>query len=595
MNKYIILQKVLNQIISEGVKHYDVYIEKKEDTSYKPRSLALIHLFLNVKFGLNNFHDRHKYITDGDNDGGIDAYYIDKDNHEIFFIQSKWRNTEKNFQESPISSDDIAKMEVSRILKGYNTYFDEKGNEKNFSAGIIKLENEISSITDFDIYKKRVIIVANKSIKDKTLRKLIGYETDFYNYKDIYNFLFLYLSGILYDPNKIIFSLNVEKDKNYLCEKKINTSIGICKVILCFVSASSIAGELYKYKNAILKYNPRCYLGLSGKVLSEEDDSRYLGVNNEIRRSILMDNNDFAIFNNGITILANSVKPHEDNGKKNIVDIDLLSPQIINGGQTAYTLSKLYKDNKDKFKNKEVLLRIIEVSSADDKFMNNISKAANKQNVVNDDDRKANDVIQKNIQEKIYSQFGYLYERKRGEFFEALENKIITKPLIINKRDVAKSMFAFVGYPSEARNEGYKKIFSDRYSLIFHDSVSIKEILFSYFLLKNIEKRIKKSNNYETKKYGNVLRYGKFAIIYASKEIYNKYKNFTDIDELTISLDNELDKILNKWKAFEDYVIKKRANIKYFGVNKDFDNYYKGNTLKNDISIYFKIKNDNKK
>jgi len=116
-------------------------------------------------------------------------------------------------------------------------------------------------------------------------------------------------------------------------------------------------------------------------------------------------------------------------------------------------------------------------------------------------------------------------------------------------------------------------------------------VLFSYFVLKNIERRIRQSKNYEIKKYGNALRYGKFAIIYALKKIFYKYKNFVDVDELIDPLDKEVDIVLCKWKEFENYALHKKKNIKYFDVSSDFDNYYKGNTLKDDLDYFFKIKN----
>lgn len=591
MNKYTILQKVLTQIISEGAKHYSVYVEKKGDTSYKPRSLALIHLFLNVKFGLENFHERHKLITDDDRgDGGVDAYFIDEIKHIIYFIQAKWRNTEKNFEEKSILSDELAKMEVEKIMSGDDKYVDEAGIEKNFSPKIIELEKIISKLKDLEDYRYEVIVIANKNLKDKTLKKILGIKPIFYNYKEIYQFLFLYLSGVFYDPDKISFSFRVDTKHNYLCEKNVQTSIGVCRIILCFVSTDAIAKELNKYKNAILKYNPRCYLGLSGRKISEEKDSELLSVNNSIKKSVLMDYNDFAILNNGITILATNVKPNDKNGKKNIVDLHLYDPQIINGGQTAYTLSKLYKDHSSKLKNKEVLLRIIEIKDANESFLNDVSKAANKQNVINDDDRRSNDQIQKIIQMKIYSEFGYLYERKRGEFFEVLEKKIVNKSIIINKRDLAKSAFSFLGYPSEARSEGYKKIFSDRYNIIFPSSVDIKKLIFSYFSLKTIERIARKSSDYDVKKYGNALRYGKLSLVYVLSGIYDKYKDFTDIEVLINLLNNELKTILLKWISFEDYAINKDSNSKYFNTALDFDNYYKGNTLKNDLDIFFKLK-----
>jgi len=73
--------------------------------------------------------------------------------------------------------------------------------------------------------------------------------------------------------------------------------------------------------------------------------------------------NEFAIFNNGITVLADNCLITDATGKKYQGQIILTHPQIINGGQTAYTLAKIYEDYQQAgkaeafFRGKEVLFR----------------------------------------------------------------------------------------------------------------------------------------------------------------------------------------------------------------------------------------------
>lgn len=590
--KYKNLNNVLEWFCKIGIKKYpDFYIK---DKSNKIKTLALIHLYLNARFGLNDFNERHDLITDNPDDGGVDAYYIDREKRKIYFIQSKFGNTKRNFEEHKTSPDELAKMEIQAILRGDNTYLDNLGNVRNFSQGIKKLQSRISNLkkeSKLDI-EKEIIILANVDFKNKTIKKLVGnYKYSIIDYKQIYDILFDFLSGVFYEPKDISFSVPVASYHNYACEKNIKTSVGSCKTILCFVSVINIAEQLDKYKNAILKYNPRCYLGLSGKIISDDMDN--LSVNEEISRSLLIDNNDFAILNNGITILAKRVKWDPENGDNLSVDLFLSSPQIINGGQTAYTLSKLYKNNRRKIKNKEVMLKIIEITEGNGGFMNSISKAANKQNVINDDDRKSNDEIQEKLQKAIYVEFGYLYERKRGEFYNSVDKKIVDKKHIINKRDLAKSYFAFLGHPSEARSEGYKKIFTDRYELIFKNNLSkndIRKMVYSYFSFKILSKKATKKDDYGINKFGYAIRYGKFAVVRVMKKYFEKNKHYRDIDVLNKKLNILVDKILADWIDFEASVVDKLDNKKYKNNRSyDYDNYYKGNTLINDLNEYFKM------
>ena len=72
-----------------------------------------------------------------------------------------------------------------------------------------------------------------------------------------------------------------------------------------------------KYKTSILKYNPRNFLSLSNNK-----------VNHKIMESIINNNaNDFAIYNNGITIITDSFELTETTGTKNVGQIIMLNPK----------------------------------------------------------------------------------------------------------------------------------------------------------------------------------------------------------------------------------------------------------------------------
>ena len=182
-----------------------------------------------------------------------------------------------------------------------------------------------------------------------------------------------------------------------------------------------------RYKNAILKYNPRNFLSLSNNK-----------VNRKIMGSIINNNaNDFAIYNNGITIIADSFELTESTGTKNVGQIIMLNPQIINGGQTAYVLSKIYEDQREQdysvFDGKEVMLKVIILTSKKDlniEFIEQISNATNQQTRVEEADRRSNDKIQLSIEEALFDTFGYFYERKKGEFYNGIDRKYIDKNLL---------------------------------------------------------------------------------------------------------------------------------------------------------------------
>ena len=121
----------------------------------------------------------------------------------------------------------------------------------------------------------------------------------------------------------------------------------------------------------------------------------------------------------------------------------MTNPQIINGGQTAYTLSRIYADALQSdtmavFDNKEVLLKVISFNDENIeqsierqaeklKLIEEISNATNQQSQVSEADRRANDKVQIELQRKIFKDFGLYYERKRGEFADGIRNQYIDR------------------------------------------------------------------------------------------------------------------------------------------------------------------------
>lgn len=81
MSKFDTLINILDRIRLEAPAEATRYRPKQEELEKlnQARSRALIHLYLKVSFGILEFKERERYITDKSQDGGIDAYFIDKE------------------------------------------------------------------------------------------------------------------------------------------------------------------------------------------------------------------------------------------------------------------------------------------------------------------------------------------------------------------------------------------------------------------------------------------------------------------------------------------------------------------------------------
>ena len=208
--KYETLLNTLDKICEAAPDNFVSYkVDKNNIESLnQARSKAFIHLYLKVKCGMASFLERHDFITEGTQDGGVDAYYIDRENKKIYLIQSKFRTTKDKFEKGKITANDLVRMEVQRILKGEEK--DSRGNP--FSDKIRKLQNEWSKISDQAYYKYFVIILGNlEHYSDEQIKRIIDnsdYEVFDFNrtYKEL---VFPLCSGTYYDPKEIRITIDL--------------------------------------------------------------------------------------------------------------------------------------------------------------------------------------------------------------------------------------------------------------------------------------------------------------------------------------------------------------------------------------------------
>ena len=174
MSKYSTLLTVLDKIREEApsaFKRYRPSEDKPEEINHA-RSRVFIHLFLKVKFGLLDFIEREKYITDDPQDGGVDGYFVDEEYKKVYFIQSKFRTTEKNFQAKEILFTEFLQMDVDRMTDGKEA--DEK--DVPYNSKIKTMMQRLHQIPDIGRWNYEVIILANVSsqVSQSQLKKLTG-------------------------------------------------------------------------------------------------------------------------------------------------------------------------------------------------------------------------------------------------------------------------------------------------------------------------------------------------------------------------------------------------------------------------------------
>lgn len=501
------------------------------------RSRAFIHLYLKVSFGILSFEEREHFITDGSYDGGVDGYFINTENKTIYFIQSKFRTTDKNFENKQISLNEILIMDVNRILDGEDE--DEDGNLYN--GKIKQLQRELSNTDAIARYSNQIIILANlPDVKASDLRKLSGgLACEVFNFENCYEKLvFPVITGTFFNAGELSINIDLSnKNAGSKISYTVQTKKGKCEITVLFVPTIELGRIMYKYKNSILKYNPRSYLGHEGK-----------NVNNSIRQTITeSDTNEFALFNNGITMLSDETYINEKIGQKYKAQLIVKNPQIINGGQTSYTLSQIYAENSPEesesiFQNKEVLIKIITLQENNDiesklDLINSISEATNKQTPVINADRFSNEKLQMQLQKLLFNKYNLLYERKRGEFADGVYNNYITENSIVERNLFYKMFYASNGMIDKAAEK--KLFFKQGLTLEDFKSVELDNAYFGYLCFKKINQLKYNSLRFDISDYAKVYA---MTILYKPLELQSYEK----------STENYASFLKPKWDNFVD-------------------------------------------
>jgi hypothetical protein len=579
--KYETLLKILDTLCKEAPVAYKRYKPRKNDQEKltHARGMAFIHLYLKVKFGLVDFGTREACMTDGSYDGGIDAYFLDEEAKVVYLIQSKFRSTERNFEEKEIAPDELISMEVSRVTKG--AVADSKGND--FNHKIRAFQKCLQDTRDIARYDFKVILLANlKRFSDEQIRRLIdNCDYEIFDFERAYKELvFPVCTGTYYDPDQIEIRLELLRKPSPQLYQEVETLYGTSELRIIYVPVIEIAKVVLRYKNALLKFNPRNFLSLSKNP-----------VNASIRDTAIQENkNVFALLNNGITILCSYASMTDRTGATGVGQLVIVKPQIVNGGQTACSLAEaLDEDGEQKMLGKEVLLKV--VSEPKDlsperlsEFIELISAATNQQTRVGEADRRANDPKMSRIQDWFYDTQGLFLEKKKGEFLYGLKDKYLLKAQIVDRVDIIRNYLAFSGEVAKARTSETAIFEESAFETLLTD-FDERGIFLSHLVAKQLESAVrpfKKSTN----KPNFASGYAKYAILAACGVLARTREvNRNDVDDEGKEI---LNLVVVKWSDFERQSQGAPQNAKYGSpAGFSFDNYYKGETIDADIQAFF--------
>lgn len=450
--------------------------EKIDVNNGSEMSKILIMFFMQNYFNGLSITEIESSITDGPDDQGIDAIYIEEngdENNIVYIIQSKLCMQRDKFLDTSFSSN-----EVDKLLNKFDTII---VNQKFRDQANPRLRDKLDEIKRTDNKVYRIILLttaANPPVKAayERIEEELG---DYNKNKDFVSIEFVGIGALVsllpsLKDIKIDFKIQLEGDV-------IDCPSGNTRVLVGRTQASDIAEVVKKEGQRLFDRNIRIYLKKSNPVnrkiletASSEKMSQY-----------------FFILNNGITVVCDEFV-YMGNQRSPLISVK--GGQIVNGGQTSNSLFECYVNNKLS-KNTEVLVRIIQTKDTD--IVGMVTEATNSQTSVRSPDLHSNDQVQKKIQSYIISKYDLYYETKKNEF----QGKVPSKKRI-DKETAAQAYYSYaMGEPVKAK-ANKSKLFSEYYDTIFNDRLlkenEVDKFLLAYEILTSL-KELNKDDQINTK------------------------------------------------------------------------------------------------
>jgi len=478
-------------MIKEKVTKY------KDDYSLEKVGTAFAWLCLEIILDLNA-DEIEDCLTDGPQDGGIDAVYTSGRDVNVFSFKyaTTFEHTRNNFPEN-----DLDKLLVTM--------------ERIYSKSLTKDDvNDVLWEKVCEIWERfeegplnfKYYICSNKEKPTPSAQRKFQNNLDRFRFVEYHYFDQEDLASKILEKK----FRKVNGQIRFVEKQYFDRSDGPLRGVVATVAATDIITLVEDHDNPgklnedAFNDNARIYLKLENKI------------NTSIYETALSDENfEFWYLNNGITIICEECL-YTPNYRTPTVTLKNL--QIVNGGQTTHALFEAFLKDPEKIDNILLLVRICQTT--DYHISEKISETTNRQTPVVTRDLHANDRIQKQLEEE-FRTLNFYYERKKNQYADKPKSQRLDSE-IMGQLYLAY----YIDMPSEAKNSKVL-VFGSKYDDIFNENTTASMMLLPYRIYlpleaqkKEIQK--KKRNRTPINERDAFISRATFHILYSVKLIAEK-------------------------------------------------------------------------
>jgi len=492
------------------------------------------------------------HIVDMANDLGNDAIFTNQNNNEILVFQFKYSKNQL------LNTDEIKKNK-----KFIDWILQLNGEELKANPKLRKvIDEEINPIlTKENLHQNNYYItfyyidndfIGNiktdiKALYTNYIDKDINFDIRYYNFQELED---------LYDDIEIPKNeVNLKIAENEYFKKNTTYFDGKeteIETLVISILANSLKPIIEDKKELILALNVRYYKG--------ENE-----INTKIKKEYSKgEKSNFWILNNGINGVCEDFEILDDNSLK------IKNFQIVNGGQTAKTLTRIVNDLPD---NVQILMKLTKIKDKTQisRISMDIAVASNSQNAISARDLHSGDRIQTKIFKHL-DEVGIFYDKKDGEWATVnkrkYKNPFGKSPMHLKIRnlDLGVAYLSFHLQIPISTVGRHKLVFSEiYYDKIFDMTKNEDEQFYKLILSYRISERVNGIKNEKYSKY-EVLWNNYINDVLLSLSALYFFKDELHIFENEIDLKTKIDTL-----SAEDFI---NSDDRYtLNIGDDFDGF----------------------
>lgn len=450
--------------------------------------------------------------VDGADDLGIDLYFVDEEAEIVYLFQSKFRSKDQT----------VKRQELDSFLKAPVRLMPRDSLRDNSNFALLEFAQEFRKLMRRGFEIGSIYVTTERATKqiERTISAFNSEPLVLPEVGEIPHYATIFgvddlLSASISSAQPTDTQLDLQ---DWFEGADAN---GANRYLSGKVDASELMRIFEHHRHAMFRLNPRGPLGV-------------VKVNKEIKSSLDsdIDRSRFFFLNNGLTAVCESFKVVDDATKT----VDVRDLQIVNGCQTTWTLYE-HQLRGGSLEGVALSIKLIEAAPSDT-LSSQISQASNSQSPMKDWDFLFGEKEQLSLQREFERlEHPIFYELKRGEqrFIRGVTGKKTTI------KDVAQAMWAFIGYPGEARDRlrdipRLYKLENSAYRQVFFEGVTARHLWLPYEVHERVKREYKNSPPIVAPEAGQVNR--RLHLVWLIGELLTKaleIEAFNKIDSGSLS------------------------------------------------------------